>query len=77
MSESVRKMSEVPRADDARSLWTSVPRGGHHAPALPSLAVDVNSAAMRKIREAVTATEQETRRFQEHASAEALSRSCA
>jgi hypothetical protein len=60
-------------ASNEESLWTSSAAGNA---VLPPLSRDVSSATLQRIRAAVKATEPETKRFEGHASTEALKRSC-
>jgi hypothetical protein len=57
---------------DKRSLWTSSPS----REAMPSLSHDLTSAVLRSIREAVAASDVETKRFEAHVSDDAMKRSC-
>jgi hypothetical protein len=57
------------------SLWTTAPATvGAPVPTPPS---QVSPEELRQIRAAVEATESETKRFEGHASVEAMKRSCA
>lgn len=78
MAENERKhpaAAEAPADERGEaSLWTSSPK---EASELPSLHVDVTSGALRQVRAAVQAAESETKRFEGHASVEAMKHSCA